>query len=184
MSTANSTTPIEYREIPDAVGYRFGSDGSAQTRWSKSSKPELTDEWRALTPYRQKATKHYYIWVKFGGAGNKVKLIQLHTMILWAFIGARPTGMECRHLDGNPGNNAIENLTWGTRLQNIHDQIRHGDKAIGERCGPAKLTASKVREIRYLRSKGYTLDRLASMFDVSNVSIHWVCTGKTWRHVI
>jgi HNH endonuclease len=180
-----STVQIEYREIPEAPGYRFGSNGDAQTRWSKGgTHPKLTDEWRSLIPFRQKSTKHYYIWVKFGGEGNKVKLVQLHTMILWAFISAKPSGMECRHLDGNPANNAITNLAWGTRAQNIQDQIRHGDKAIGERQGSAKLTASKVREMRYLRLQGYTFERLAGMFGVSNHNVWEVCTGKTWRHVL
>jgi hypothetical protein len=43
-----------------------------------------------------------------------------------AFVGPYPEGMEIRHLDGNPENNALENLKYGTRSQNIQDQIRHG----------------------------------------------------------
>lgn len=50
----------------------------------------------------------------------------VHTLVLEAFTGPAPAGMECRHMDGNPTNNDRSNLKWGTRYENIHDQIRHG----------------------------------------------------------
>lgn len=50
----------------------------------------------------------------------------VHRLVLEAFVGEPPAGTECRHMDGNPQNNALTNLRWGTRLENIRDQIRHG----------------------------------------------------------
>lgn len=49
----------------------------------------------------------------------------VHRLVLETFVGPPPEGMECRHMDGNPENNTVENLRWGTRYENIHDQIRH-----------------------------------------------------------
>jgi hypothetical protein len=54
--------------------------------------------------------------------------------------------MQCRHLDGNRSNNRLDNLAWGTPLENGADKARHGT-AKGERNGRAKLTAAKVRRI-------------------------------------
>jgi hypothetical protein len=34
--------------------------------------------------------------------------------------------MVCRHLDGNPINNRLENLRWGTHKENKADAIKHG----------------------------------------------------------
>ena len=39
MSTKSLAEQVVYREIPEAPGYRFGSDGTVQTLWTKSSKP-------------------------------------------------------------------------------------------------------------------------------------------------
>lgn len=47
-------------------------------------------------------------------------------MVLRAFVGEPPAGHECRHLDGDRQNNALDNLAWGTRAENVADTIRHG----------------------------------------------------------
>lgn len=50
----------------------------------------------------------------------------LHRLVLETFIGPCPKGMECRHLDGNPENNNIKNLCWGTHSENMKDMFKHG----------------------------------------------------------
>ena len=51
----------------------------------------------------------------------------VHRVVLEAFVGPRPEGMECRHLDGNPLNNRLENLCWGTPSENAWDRVHHGN---------------------------------------------------------
>ena len=50
----------------------------------------------------------------------------VHQLVLRAFVGECPAGMECRHLDGNPSNNKISNLKYGTRKENQADRRAHG----------------------------------------------------------
>lgn len=50
----------------------------------------------------------------------------LHRIILRAFVGPRPDGMVVRHLDGDPGNNRVENLKYGTHSENALDSVTHG----------------------------------------------------------
>lgn len=50
----------------------------------------------------------------------------VHRLVLEAFIGPCPDGMQCRHLDGNPGNNFVTNLRWGTSSENNLDKVGHG----------------------------------------------------------
>jgi hypothetical protein len=57
---------------------------------------------------------------------GRKRTTQVHRLVLAAFVGPCPDGMECRHLDGNPANNRIENLCWGTRAENNADRVRHG----------------------------------------------------------
>lgn len=53
----------------------------------------------------------------------------VHRLVLEAFVGPCPEGMECCHNDGNPANNRLENLRWGTRSENVQDMLMHGTHA-------------------------------------------------------
>lgn len=57
---------------------------------------------------------------------GKRRTWQVHTLVLTAFVGPCPDGMECLHRDGDPTNNRVENLRWGTSSQNRLDSVRHG----------------------------------------------------------
>lgn len=50
----------------------------------------------------------------------------VHRIVLEAFVGPCPEGMEGCHNDGNPGNNRVGNLRWDTRSANHFDKMRHG----------------------------------------------------------
>ena len=50
----------------------------------------------------------------------------VHRLVLEAFVGPPREGEECRHLDGNPKNNHLTNLRWGSRRENSLDRTRHG----------------------------------------------------------
>jgi hypothetical protein len=50
----------------------------------------------------------------------------VHRLVLSAFRGLPVAGQQCRHLDGNPTNNHLDNLAWGSGRENTVDQVRHG----------------------------------------------------------
>lgn len=49
----------------------------------------------------------------------------VHAHVIITYVGPRPNGMMCRHLDGDPKNNNISNLKWGTAKENGEDRSRH-----------------------------------------------------------
>lgn len=57
---------------------------------------------------------------------GKNRTQKVHQLVAAAFLGPRPGGMEVRHLDGNPLNNRLDNLAYGTPSENSLDSIRHG----------------------------------------------------------
>lgn len=52
------------------------------------------------------------------------RVFNVHTLVLEAFVGPCPQGMEARHADHNRKNCCLSNLSWGTSKENHEDMIR------------------------------------------------------------
>jgi hypothetical protein len=50
----------------------------------------------------------------------------VHQLVLEAFVGPRPRGMESCHNNGNQTDNRLVNLRWDTKSENNLDRVRHG----------------------------------------------------------
>jgi hypothetical protein len=107
----------------------------------------------------------------------------VHVILLDAWVGPCPDGMQCRHLDGNPANNQIANLVWGTPRENEADKRAHGTTARGRRNGYAKLDEARVREIICLCNMGARNSDVASVFNIDPATVSLIMTGKTWTHI-
>ncbi len=75
----------------------------------------------------QRIHRDGYSTVKLCMPHGKVDRL-VHQLVLETFVGPCPKNMETRHLDGNPANNRLENLKWGTLLENVADAVRHGTR--------------------------------------------------------
>lgn len=51
---------------------------------------------------------------------------RVHRLVLMAFVGPCPDGMEALHANDVHADNRLENLRWGTRSENLHDMVRNG----------------------------------------------------------
>lgn len=69
--------------------------------------------------------------------------------------------MECRHLDGDPGNNWWWNLQWGTRQENSDDKFDHGTVLQCEDHPKVVITAVMVAEARRAYAGGENLYSIA-----------------------
>jgi hypothetical protein len=49
-----------------------------------------------------------------------------HQLVIEAFVGPCPDGMEVCHNDGDPLNNHLGNLRYDTQSENARDVVRHG----------------------------------------------------------
>ena len=74
---------------------------------------------------KQKKDRHGYVVVILSKKGKK-KDKRVHRLVLEAFVGPLPDGMVTRHLDGDPLNNNISNLQYGSSSENNLDTVRHG----------------------------------------------------------
>ena len=110
----------------------------------------------------------------------------VHELVLMTFIGLRPPDKpHSRHLNGDPSDNRLENLAWGTVKENSDDRVGHGTNISpkGENHGNAKLTDENVISIRKLLSEGAKGKMLAEEFGVSKTTISEIKHKKVWRHL-
>jgi hypothetical protein len=175
----SSISAVEYREVPDTNGYyRAGSDGSIWTCW-KRGRP--TNSWWRLRSTA--ASKKRYLKVAIRMNGRKI-VERVHVLVLRAFNGPCPDGMESRHLDGDKHNCSANNLAWGTPKQNSADKILHGTNVNpsvrGSKCWRATLTEKQVIEARKRASKGECWSGLAREFGVSSRAMISAISGTRW----
>jgi hypothetical protein len=114
---------------------------------------------------------------------GKLKTIEVHKIVLEAFVGPAPDGMEACHWDNDRMNNCLDNLRWGTRFDNASDKIRHGSDPLGERNGRAVLSEADIPIIVRLCSGGEEQDAVSKRFGVSPITISHIMCGRTWSHV-
>lgn len=104
----------------------------------------------------------------------------VHHLVLETFVGPRPESCEALHGDGNRLNNAVSNLRWGTRKENLADAISHGTFKRGSASNSAKLKRSDVLFLRDMVAMGFSDDECARQFDVSISTIARVRHGQTY----
>jgi hypothetical protein len=112
----------------------------------------------------------------------------VHRLVLTAFIGPCPKGHGTRHLDGNPANNYLANLCWGTQVENAQDRKRHGREMAtfppGEKHPNSKLTDQQAAEIKALLQIGrLSRTAIAIRYGVHYSQISRIAHGHRWRHV-
>lgn len=54
------------------------------------------------------------------------RMFRVHRAVLLAFVGLPADDEEGCHGNGNPSDNRLVNLRWGTRSENVRDAVRHG----------------------------------------------------------
>jgi hypothetical protein len=185
---------IDYRPIPGFPGYVVGSDGSIWccrvTASSRHRDPHGLG-WRRLKP-RLAGPPAGKRWMVCLYARGRCKQACVHSLVLLAFVGPRPDGMEACHNDGDRDNNRLSNLRWDTPRGNAEDRERHGRTSRGERhsalcrgerSGQAKLTEQQVREIQRLVGEGTTKASVARQFGVSWCCVNDIVRRRAWRHV-
>lgn len=115
---------------------------------------------------------------------QKGKDIGVHRLVLTAFVGPCPKGMEGCHDDGDPLNNELRNLRWDTPRGNSQDRLKHGTDIRGEKHPRVILTAEQVLAIRERRkSRKETVKQIAMSYGVARTTISAIVNGASWRHL-
>ncbi len=187
---------LEYRPAISVPGeyYLFGNDG---TMWSCRRAGAIRNRvgpWREL--HGRKHQRGHRVVSLFDG--NKKKSFYTHRLVLEVFRGACPSGMECCHGNGNPQDNRVENLRWGTRSENVLDSVRHGTHkgGLGGGGGPGGKKVITDEDVRRIRRQWATENpgrsrkakelatKLAVIFGVSAGHVLNIANGCVRRAVV
>jgi hypothetical protein len=161
--------PIKWKWIPGYEGrYKVSDTGLVKL---------LTrDKHKVMKP---SITRKGYLIVCLSKNGER-KTYLVHRLVLLAFVGPCPPGMECRHRNGCPAINRLSNLSWSTPKENQADRRIHGTRI-------TKLTESQVYDIRerYANSSesGETIRDIAKEYPVSFTTICDIVLRKSWQHI-
>lgn len=162
----------EYRDVENELGFRVGDDGSIWSQWLKEYKSQpWKDRFLGSKWFKQE------LWV--GPKGYQAIYLrtpyvrrQVHEIVLTTFVGSCPEGLEGCHKNGNPADNRLENLRWGTRKSNIIDSMDHETHNI-----LSELSIDDIIEIRKLKKDGMTSSDIADKFFYSVTTINRIVRG-------
>lgn len=85
--------------------------GQRQTRYGRVMVPHLSKANRRTVVLSREATQ---------------RTVHIYRLVLEAFVGPCPAGMEACHTNGDSSDDRLANLRWDTKSANAVDQIRHG----------------------------------------------------------
>ena len=108
----------------------------------------------------------------------------VHRVVLDSFIGVKPEGMGCNHIDGLKTNNSITNLEWVTSSENNLHKCRVLEKGIGEGNPRSKLTETQIIEMRRKYKSGcFSRSELAKNYSVTQGHVWRIVNRKQWNHI-
>lgn len=163
--------------------YQISNYGNIKRFYKNTQKRSVL--FKILKP--QQTTKYGHLNIRLY-KNNKWEIFYVHRLVLEIFVGPCPFGMECRHLDGNPRNNRLENLCWGTRIENMRDSIKHGTRykpnVRGSKHHRSKLKEEEIKKIKkLLKENKLKMREIAKLFNVSIGCISGIKYGQSWKHI-
>lgn len=112
-----------WRSLPGWVGiYEVSDEGSVRSldRVVETARGSRFYVGQALNPTPD---SDGYLLVQLS---RPRRLVGVHRLVMLAFRGPCPPGLEVCHGDGVPSNNRLSNLRYGTRSSNSLDSVAHG----------------------------------------------------------
>jgi len=165
-------------EVP---GYHVTKDGDIFSRRLKGPTIRLGDTWVKLNPSSDETGRKKFTTKCIDG---QIKSFKIHRLVLQAYVGPCPEGLECCHNDGNASNNKLENLRWDTHKNNVEDQKRHGTLSRGEKIGVSKLKEKDIFTIKKLReTTDLSYSKIGKIYNVDGSTIYKIVKNKRWKHL-
>jgi hypothetical protein len=166
---------VSFRDIAGFPGYRVGDDGSV---WSRVR----SRNWKQLRPQISGRDRRHHKVILTRNGEHVHRYI--HHLVLEAFIGPCPPGLEACHANDNGFDNRLGNLRWDTRSSNRVEGYRNGVNHGGSKHYKAKLTEEGAIQVISMIRAGKPNEEIAAAFGVTRGAIHAIRSGRTWKHLL
>lgn len=124
----------EWRDIRYFSGYQVSNYG--RVRSFVNNRHGTCEKWHTL---KLQPNHHGYYTVCLGRGNRRL----VSRLVAEAFIPNPDNLPIVRHLDDDPTNNHVENLAWGTQVDNMQDCVRHG-RLVGNIWPAIESTKKKI----------------------------------------
>lgn len=131
-----------------------------------------------------------YLKTMLLGDDGKYHTSRVHRWVALTFLGP-PESLEINHIDGNKKNNAITNLEYCTRSQNMKHAFANGleKPRMGMEVHNHKLTDDAIREIRKAAENNgrfWGRKNLAQRYGVSESTLKDIVSQRrgAWKHIV
>lgn len=171
-------TEPERRPVLGFPGYAVSADGRPWSRW-KRGPGGLGDVWKELAGSRDKDGYRKVILVRDGVR----HYFRVHHLVLLAFVGPCPPGMEGRHKNNLRDDNRADNLLWSTHVDNVADKKAHGTHQRGSKNGMAAIDEVKAKRIKRRLARGASPTAVARTEGVAKSIVNNIKYHGTWKHV-
>jgi hypothetical protein len=131
---------------------------------------------RILKP-AQRAAGYLHVCLRKDGSYHTRTV---HKLVLEAFVGKRPSGMECCHCNGDPSDNRLINLRWDTPKSNGYDRRLHGTNNHGFTNPRSCLSSDQIVQIR--NQQGSNAE-VAARFGVCAETVRRIKKSIRWASV-
>lgn len=136
-----------WRVVPGHPGYMVSDQGRvkslAHTRVRRHPKTGEVTRFEYAERVLAGVQRHGYLHFNLDG-----RVYVGHRLVLMAFVGPRPVGMEGCHNNGVRDDNRLANLRWDSPKANAADRSRHGTQARGEQHVSTRIPEALAEEIR------------------------------------
>lgn len=179
---AERATPWDemWAAIPGYDGYQVSDQGNIRSILKKGNhKSKKGSDWRLLKPQIRKDNRRTISIATKGVYRHHF----IYKLIMLAFLGPCPDGMEIAHLNGNCSDDRFVNLKYCTHKENESHKHMHGTSPQGERNPNSKLLGWQIEEILFLSEKSISHAKIAALFDISYKDVSAIILGIKWSHI-
>lgn len=158
------TEIIENWKIVDGTGgmYEVSDQGRVRSHFGRGG-PRILKQFGNTAGYPCVTMRRF---------GKKRSAMEVYRLVMDAFVGPLPAGMDTRHLNGDRADSALANLAYGTRLENSLDRVAHGNAGI-----------LKKEDVESLRLGRETARQVAERVGVHPVTCTMARSGERWIHM-
>ncbi len=169
---------VQFTDVAGFPGYCVGDDGSMWSRRATNGRGSVSRKYKMLKPVLKKNGR-YQVALRRDG---KTCWRDVHRLVLEAFIGPCPPGLEACHEDDVHSHNNLSNLRWDTHVNNCLERSQNGIH-VGEAHPNSKLNNESIKRLWKLRENGYSCRAISRELNVSSGTVYQVLCGKTWRSI-